>query len=123
MGDPGRENKQLLDLEPVRAMAPDADLVYVAAPKASPTPKTMFDAVAKVVDGRLADAVSDSWDLGVESQMSGDVTASMHRLFVLGAVEGIGFTFASGDAGDSTGPGATSRMTARPSSTRRRTRW
>ncbi|MBU3863878.1 S53 family peptidase [Streptomyces sp. 4503] len=101
---PDKELEQILDLESVRAMAPDADLVYVAASKASPTPGPMFDATAKVVDGRLADVVSNSWYLGVESQMSGDVTASMHHLFALGAVEGIGFTFASGDEGNSTGP-------------------
>ncbi|MBL1097754.1 S53 family peptidase [Streptomyces coffeae] len=101
---PDGETEQILDLESVRAMAPDADLVYVAASKASPTPGPMFDATAKVVDGRLADVVSNSWYLGVESQMSGDVTASMHHLFALGAVEGIGFTFGSGDEGNSTGP-------------------
>ncbi|MEV5539515.1 hypothetical protein AB0L13_21900 [Saccharopolyspora shandongensis] len=90
--------EQILDLEAVHTMAPDADLAYVAT--RSPSPGDMFDGLAKVVDQHLADVVSGSWFLGVEPQMSGDVIASYQRLFQFGAVEGIGFAFASGDDGD-----------------------
>ncbi|MBU3865689.1 S53 family peptidase [Streptomyces sp. 4503] len=90
--------EHLMDVESVHAMAPEANLAYVAT--SGNTPGEMFDGLAKVVDQHLADVVSNSWWLGTEEQMSGDVTATYQELFQLGAVEGIGFTFGSGDAGD-----------------------
>ncbi|MGW7825104.1 S53 family peptidase [Streptomyces puniciscabiei] len=93
--DPGVNPEQVLDLESAHAMAPDADLAYIAA--RSPEPADYYDALARAVDDRLADVVSNSWYLGMETQMSGDVIASYEQLFQLGAVEGVGFTFGSGD--------------------------
>jgi subtilase family serine protease len=91
--------EQALDLEAVHAMAPDANLVYEGTGCGDSATEPL-DAETRVVDGHLADIVSNSWHLGTEQQMTPDVVPSYEQVFLQGAVEGIGFYYSSGDHGD-----------------------
>ncbi|MER5887951.1 S53 family peptidase [Streptomyces sp. NPDC001941] len=93
----GWYGEETLDVEAVHAVAPDANVVYVAG--ASCQDADLLDALNKVVDGRLADIVSNSWG-DIEANETPDVAAAYDRTFKLGAIEGIGFYFSSGDNGD-----------------------
>ncbi|WP_441248337.1 S53 family peptidase [Kitasatospora sp. McL0602] len=96
-GASGWYGEESLDVEAVHAMAPDANIVFVAG--ASCNDPDLLDALNKVVDKRLADIVSNSWS-DVEANETPDSAAAYDRTFKLGAVEGIGFYFSSGDDGD-----------------------
>lgn len=88
-----------LDVETAHGMAPDAGIVYVAG-DCSGTAASVLDPLSSIVDGHLADIVSDSWHLGLEAQMPPGLVPAMEQIFEQGAVEGIGFYFSSGDHGD-----------------------
>ncbi|MFD6424316.1 protease pro-enzyme activation domain-containing protein [Streptomyces sp. NPDC060198] len=96
-GASGWYGEETLDVEAVHALAPAADIVYVGG--ASCYDADLLDSLNKVVDHRLADIVSNSWG-DVEANETPDVAAAYDQVFKLGAVEGIGFYFSSGDAGD-----------------------
>jgi len=96
-GASGWYGEETLDVEAVHAVAPDADIVYVGG--ASCFDNDLLDALNKVVDGHLADIVSNSWG-DVEANETPDVAAAYDQVFQQGAVEGIGFYFSSGDNGD-----------------------
>jgi subtilase family serine protease len=87
-----------LDIEAAHGMAPDADIAYVAADCSSILDP--LDAETAIVDNHLADIVSDSWHLGLESQMPAGLVPAFEQVFEQGAAEGIGFYFSSGDHGD-----------------------
>ncbi|MFD8812423.1 protease pro-enzyme activation domain-containing protein, partial [Streptomyces sp. NPDC059627] len=89
--------EESLDVEAVHAVAPAADVTYVAA--ASCYGDDLLDALSKVVDNHLADIVSNSWG-GLEDGETTDDAAALDQVFQLGAVQGIGFYFATGDSGD-----------------------
>ncbi|WP_330328385.1 S53 family peptidase [Streptomyces sp. NBC_00536] len=93
----GWYGEETLDVEAVHAVAPDADIVYVAG--ASCNDPDLLDALNKVVDSRLADIVSNSWG-DIEANETPDIAAAYDQTFKLGAIEGIGFYFSSGDNGD-----------------------
>ncbi|MFF7654561.1 protease pro-enzyme activation domain-containing protein [Streptomyces sp. NPDC007983] len=93
----GWYGEETLDVEAVHALAPASDLVYVGG--ASCTDDDLLDALAKVVDNRLADIVSNSWG-DVEANQTPDLALAYDQIFQQGAVEGIGFYFSSGDNGD-----------------------
>ncbi|WP_369379428.1 protease pro-enzyme activation domain-containing protein [Streptomyces sp. cg36] len=93
----GWYGEESLDVEAVHSVAPDANIVYVAG--ASCNDPDLLDALNKVVDNRLADIVSNSWG-DIEANETPDVAAAYDQTFKLGAVEGIGFYFSSGDNGD-----------------------
>jgi subtilase family serine protease len=84
-------------VEAVHAVAPAADITYVGG--ASCYDDDLLDSLSKVVDGHLADIVSNSWG-SVESAETPDLQAAYDQVFQFGAVEGIGFYFSSGDNGD-----------------------
>ncbi|MGE7438521.1 S53 family peptidase [Kitasatospora sp. NPDC001175] len=96
-GASGWYGEESLDVEAVHALAPDADIVYVGG--ASCNDPDLLDALNKVVDNRLADIVSNSW-ADLEGSETPDGAAAYDQTFKLGAVEGIGFYFSSGDDGD-----------------------
>ncbi|MER5641242.1 S53 family peptidase [Kitasatospora sp. NPDC002227] len=96
-GASGWYGEESLDVEAVHAMAPDANIVFVAG--ASCQDPDLLDALNKVVDKHLADIVSNSWS-DVESNETPDSAAAYDQTFKLGAIEGIGFYFSSGDDGD-----------------------
>ncbi|GAB2840660.1 S53 family peptidase [Streptomyces deserti] len=93
----GWYGEETLDVEAVHAVAPAADVTYVGA--ASCYDDDLLDALGKVVDHHLADIVSNSWG-DIEANQTPDLQAAYDQVFQLGAVEGIGFYFSSGDNGD-----------------------
>jgi len=96
-GAAGWYGEQSLDVEAVHGVAPDANIVYVGG--ASCQDSDLTDALDKVVDGKLATIVTDSWS-DLESATDSSIDAVYDQTFMRGAVEGIGFYFSSGDDGD-----------------------
>ncbi len=93
----GWYGEETLDVEAVHAVAPGADITYVGS--ASCMDDDLLDSLSKVVDKHLADIVSNSWG-DIEANQTPDLAAAYDQVFKLGAVEGIGFYFSSGDNGD-----------------------
>lgn len=93
----GWYGEETLDVEAVHAVAPDADVTYVGA--ASCYDDDLLDSLSKIVDSHLADIVSNSWG-DIEANQTPDLAAAYDQVFQLGAVQGIGFYFSSGDNGD-----------------------
>ncbi|MEU1103279.1 S53 family peptidase [Streptomyces tibetensis] len=106
-GASGWYGEETLDVEAVHAVAPAADVTYVGA--ASCTDGDLLDALGKVVDKHLADIVSNSWG-EVEAAQTPDIAAAYDQVFQLGAVEGIGFYFSSGDDGDEVASSGTKQV-------------
>ncbi|MFJ7148023.1 protease pro-enzyme activation domain-containing protein [Streptomyces sp. NPDC100445] len=96
-GAAGWYGEETLDVEAVHAVAPAADVTYVGA--ASCYDEDLLDSLDKVVDNHLADIVSNSWG-DIEANQTPDLAAAYDQVFQLGAVQGIGFYFSSGDDGD-----------------------
>ncbi|MER7839138.1 S53 family peptidase [Streptomyces sp. NPDC096040] len=96
-GAAGWYGEETLDVEAVHAVAPNADVTYVGA--ASCYDDDLLDSLSKVVDNHLADIVSNSWG-DIEANQTPDLAAAYDQVFQLGAVQGIGFYFSSGDNGD-----------------------
>ncbi|MFI6767768.1 protease pro-enzyme activation domain-containing protein [Streptomyces sp. NPDC050355] len=96
-GAAGWYGEETLDVEAVHAVAPDSDIVYVGG--ASCMDDDLLDSLGKIVDGHLADIVSNSWG-DIEANETPDVAAAYDQIFQQGAVQGIGFYFSSGDNGD-----------------------
>ncbi|MFF9812570.1 protease pro-enzyme activation domain-containing protein [Streptomyces sp. NPDC014006] len=96
-GAAGWYGEETLDVEAVHAVAPAAQITYVGA--ASCYDDDLLDSLSKIVDGHLADIVSNSWG-DIEANQTPDLAAAYDQVFQFGAVEGIGFYFSSGDNGD-----------------------
>ncbi|WP_309097720.1 S53 family peptidase [Streptomyces sp.] len=103
----GWYGEETLDVEAVHAVAPAADVTYVGA--ASCADGDLLDALGKVVDHHLADIVSNSWG-EVEAAQTPGLAAAYDHVFQLGAVEGIGFYFSSGDDGDEVASSGTKQV-------------
>jgi subtilase family serine protease len=97
--EPEAYAEESLDVESAHAMAPGARLAYVGAGCANDA-APLLDAITRIVDHHLASIVSNSWFLGTEAQVSPGTVAAFQQVFEQGAIEGIGFYFASGDSGD-----------------------
>jgi subtilase family serine protease len=118
-GASGWYGEEALDVESVHNVAPDANVVYVAGSNCA---DGLTDALVKIVDGRLADIVTNSWgSLSQDYDASG--IAAMESIFKQGAIEGIGFNFSSGDcgyesatSGCGSGNGSSGRQAEYPSS-------
>jgi len=91
---PGWYGEETLDVESVHGEAPNANVVYVGA--ASCTDQDLTSALASIVDHHLASIVTDSWG---EPYDVDALVAVDDLIFQVGAVEGIGFFFSSGDNG------------------------
>ncbi|MGW2953445.1 S53 family peptidase [Streptomyces eurythermus] len=96
-GAAGWYGEETLDVEAAHAVAPAADITYVGA--ASCYDDDLLDSLGKIVDNHLADIVSNSWG-DIEANQTPDLAAAYDQVFQLGAVQGIGFYFSSGDNGD-----------------------
>jgi subtilase family serine protease len=96
-GAAGWYGEETLDVEAAHAVAPAADITYVGA--ASCYDDDLLDSLGKIVDNHLADIVSNSWG-DIEANQTPDLAAAYDQVFQLGAVQGIGFYFSSGDDGD-----------------------
>jgi subtilase family serine protease len=86
--------EETLDVESVHGQAPDANVHYVAA--ASCFDADLLNALAYIVDNHLASIVSNSWG---EPSQSETLASEFDQVFKVGAIEGIGFFFSSGDSG------------------------
>ncbi len=96
---PGWYGEETLDVESVHGMAPGANVRYVAA--GSCQDSDLIQADALIVNNGLASIVSNSWG---EPASFSTISDAFNAVFELGAVEGIGFFFSSGDNGYE-GPG------------------
>lgn len=108
-GAQGWYGEQTLDVESVHGLAPGARVRYVAA--ASCNDPDLADALARIVNNRLASIISDSWG-GTEASSAGFVDV-YHLILQTAAAEGIGVLFSSGDNGyESPGedPGGSTRI-------------
>lgn len=106
-GASGWYGEETLDVEAVHAVAPAANIVYAGA--ASCYDDDLLDSLGKIVDGHLADLVSNSWG-DLESNETPASAAAYDQVFQRGAVEGIGFYFSSGDAGDNVASSGTKQV-------------
>lgn len=97
-GEQGWYGEETLDVEAVHAMAPAANITYVASPSCDNA--DFADTLNKVVDRHLADIVTNSWGGIDESNGSPQLDAVYQQIFAQAAMEGIGFYFSSGDSGD-----------------------
>src|SRR3984885_12051840 len=95
----GWYGEETLDVESVHGMAPDANVRYVGA--ASCQDSDLANAEAYIVDNDLASIVSNSYG---EPASYSTINATYDLIFQVGALEGIGFFFSSGDSGYE-GPG------------------
>ena len=94
----GWYGEQTLDIEAVHSTAPAAKILYVGAKNCF---NTLFDSVRQVVDGHLADVITDSWgdDAGDLLDDAG-TRASFDNTAMMAAGTGISLLFSSGDNGD-----------------------
>jgi subtilase family serine protease len=95
----GWSGEQTLDVEAVHAMAPGAKVLYVGGKNCT---VALYNAVEEVVDGHLANIVSDSWSNGPEEE-EGETTESreaFNHVLLMAAGTGVGVQFSSGDEGD-----------------------
>ncbi|MGI8445678.1 MAG: S53 family peptidase [Streptosporangiaceae bacterium] len=95
----GWYGEETLDVQSVHGMAPDANVRYVAA--GSCQDSDLANAEAFIVDNGTASIVSNSWG---EPASYSTINATFDLIFQVGALEGIGFMFSSGDSGYE-GPG------------------
>ncbi len=98
-GASGWYGEETLDVESVHGMAPDANVRYVAAGSCSDS--DLANADAAIVDTDLASIVSNSYG---EPASYATINATWDLIFQVGALEGIGFFYSSGDSGYE-GPG------------------
>jgi subtilase family serine protease len=95
----GWYGEETLDVQSVHGMAPDANVRYVAAGSCQDSDLAQADAY--IVNNKLASIVSNSWG---EPASYSTMSDAFNAIFQLGAVEGVGFFFSSGDSGYE-GPG------------------
>ena len=87
-----------MDIQAAHAMAPAANIAYVVGSGAT-WGDGVLDAIARIVDEHLADVVSGSILVGYTPGAAPEAVAAYERAFQEAAVEGITFTFATGDSG------------------------
>ncbi|MDH6133753.1 subtilase family serine protease [Kitasatospora sp. MAA4] len=96
--------EEALDVETIHIAAPDAKVVYVGADCGEDEgygggSLAFLDATTRIVDQHLADVATDSFSTA-ESSTTPTTMAAWDQMFEQGALEGIGFDYASGDFGD-----------------------
>jgi subtilase family serine protease len=94
--DTGWYGEQSLDVEAVHAVAPGADIVFVAAQSANDS--DLIAAIDLVVSRHLASIVSNSY--GETEQGQPNDFAAWHNVAMHAGLKGVGLYFASGDSGD-----------------------
>jgi subtilase family serine protease len=95
----GWATEQAIDIESVHSMAPDAHILYVGARNC--TDSGLLHAMTTVIDGHLADVVTDSWgDDGGDLLDDTATKTAYDDLFMLADSTGITVQFSSGDEGD-----------------------
>jgi subtilase family serine protease len=94
----GWSGEETLDVEAVHTTAPGADILYVGSPN---NRQDMDAALNKVVNGHLADIITNSYGFSSEALPPGYIKPTEDTL-VQAAATGISVFFSSGDAGDET---------------------
>ncbi len=94
-GAAGWYGEEALDVTAVHAMAPKANVVYVAGQNCA---DGLDGALTRIVDNHLADIVSNSWG-DLSEHYTQAMTDAEESIFKQGAIEGIGFYFSTGDCG------------------------
>ncbi len=97
-GEQGWYGEETLDVEAVHAMAPGANVTYVASRSCDNA--DFARTLNKVVDRHLADIVTNSWGGTDESNGSAQLDRVYQQVFFQAALQGIGMYFSSGDSGD-----------------------
>jgi subtilase family serine protease len=93
-------DEQAIDVESVHAMAPDASILYVGAQDCI-NGNGLFNAEQQVIDGGLADVVTNSWGDSAGDLLDDVATKTAYDdLFMLADTTGITVLFSSGDDGD-----------------------
>ena len=82
----------------MHAVAPGAKVDYVAS--ASCLNDDFLDALNKVIDGHLANMVTNSWGGIDEDNGSPELNTAYEQVFEQAAATGIGVYFSAGDSGD-----------------------
>lgn len=95
---PSWNSEQALDVETVHGIAPDAKVLYVAG--ADCDYQGLLDPLNTIVDGHLANIVSNSWGFFGEGTNPTSEIAATHAILVQAAAEGIGMYFCTLDNGD-----------------------
>ncbi len=95
-GGAGWYGEEVLDVESAHATAPDAKVLYVGA--RSCMDNDLDAAIDKVVNGSLADVVTNSW--GEPEADGAPVMAMTHQTALQAAAQGISLLVSSGDNGD-----------------------
>jgi subtilase family serine protease len=98
MDPSGWNTEETLDVEAVHGMAPGAKIVYVGAPN---NRRDLDAALNHVIDGRLAQIVTNSYGYATELLPPG-FEKPINDMLIQAAAEGIGVYFSSGDSGDET---------------------
>jgi subtilase family serine protease len=95
----GWSGEQTLDVEAVHAMAPGAKVLYIGGKNCT---VSLYNAVEEVVDGHLADIVTNSWSNGPEEEEAetADSREAFNHVLLMAAGTGVGVQFSSGDEGD-----------------------
>jgi subtilase family serine protease len=95
----GWSGEQTLDVEAVHAMAPGAKVLYVGGKNCT---VSLYNAVQEVVDGHLADIVTNSWSNGPEEEEAetNESREAFNHVLLMAAGTGVGVQFSSGDEGD-----------------------
>jgi subtilase family serine protease len=98
-GASGWYGEQSLDVEAVHGTAPGAHILYTAG--SSCTQTALNEAVQRIVDGHLADVVTNSYgDNGGDVLDPPSVKEATDNILMMAAAEGISVLFSSGDNGD-----------------------
>jgi subtilase family serine protease len=93
----GWYGEETLDVEAVHSMAPGANVLYVGGQDC--LDEELIAAMNKIVNGNLAQIVSDSFgDFGED--VPNGIKNAWHDTFRQAAIQGIGVYFSSGDDGD-----------------------
>jgi subtilase family serine protease len=96
-GEPsGWQAEQTIDVESVHGIAPGANILYVGGFNCG---GGIDAAMATILDGKLANIVSNSYG-NIGEDVPSDVVAGQNNLYIQAAGEGIGLYFSSGDNGD-----------------------
>jgi subtilase family serine protease len=90
--------EQTLDVEAVHATAPGANILYMGAKNCV---NGLYNSVQEVVDGHLADVITNSWgDNGGDLLDSPGSRRGFDNILLMAGATGIGVQFSSGDEGD-----------------------
>jgi subtilase family serine protease len=99
-GASGWYTEQMIDVEAVHATAPGAHILYAGGPNCS-TLQLVVQTVRKVVDGHLAQIVTNSYGEPAGDRLEDPaVHAAEDNVLTTAAGTGISVLFSSGDAGD-----------------------